>query len=370
MAEGKLRIGILCNGLTFQRWQAECLHALEQVPGVTLAFLVMPKEHEAASRSFAARLRAYPWSTALYRNYRRRWFRPRAMQAMDLAGKLGKLPCLHCATIKEGAGERFSEGDLGLIAQQAPDILLRFGFNILHGAILDLPRHGVWSFHHGDEQKYRGGPPGLWEIMDGDPITGAVLQRLTPKLDGGRILRKGWFQTIDHSLRETVDTVLSHSAIWPAQVCREILAGRPQAAAGVASNTDAPVRKYPRNGEFLHFLRKQARNKLRFHRTELNKHEEWNIGVLHQPIHTLIQQEENFMVNWLTPPASNQFRADPFGYWLDGKLNVLYERFDRADHQGRISRASTSPTRSCWRKEARCTWCRSRQRKAGWTSIA
>ena len=68
-----------------------------------------------------------------------------------------------------------------------PDVLVRFGFGIVKGPMLDLPTHGVWGFHHGDEEKFRGGPPGFWEIMHDDPVTGAVLQRLTEKLDAGRI---------------------------------------------------------------------------------------------------------------------------------------------------------------------------------------
>jgi len=43
---------------------------------------------------------------------------------------------------------------------------------------------GVWSWHHGDEDKYRGGPPAFWEIVNADPVTGALLQRLTERLDG------------------------------------------------------------------------------------------------------------------------------------------------------------------------------------------
>ena len=75
--------------------------------------------------------------------------------------------------------------------------------------------------------------------------------------DGGIVLRKGWFRTIDHSLKETVDTVLMHSAIWPAQVCRELLLGADIGSVGIESKTQAPLYKYPRNLQFLHFIRRQ-----------------------------------------------------------------------------------------------------------------
>lgn len=343
MAEGKLRIGVLCDNLLMQRWQLDCLSELQKVPGVNIVVVVMRAPSPLEPRSFLRRLRDRPWRTTLYRAYRHRWSKPAAMEPVDASGLLGQLPCLQCKTIKKGQSEYFSPADIERLRDHRPDVLLRFGFNIIRGDILQLPRHGVWSFHHGDEQKYRGGPPGLWEIMAGDPVTGAVLQRLNERLDGGLILRKGWFSTVDHSLSETVDTVLTHSAIWPAQVCREILAGNDQAAVGTPSGSDAPLFKYPLNVQFLRFLWRQGRNKVRFHRAELNKHEEWNIGVLHQPIHSLLNEGYNSHVQWLPPPAAGQFRADPFGYWMDGQLNVLYERFDQALGRSKIARVRPKP---------------------------
>ncbi len=333
MAEGALRIGVLCNSLQLQRWQLQSLQKLVEVPGVKLCVVVMNVPGEAIAKPAL-----HAWSTALYRFYRHRVWKPSAMEVVDAAELLGGLPRVECRTVKQGIGEEFLPEDLVRISFHTPDILLRFGFNILRGGILSLPRHGVWSFHHGDEMKYRGGPPGLWEVMNGDPITGAMLQRLTDKLDAGHILRKGWFQTVDHSLEQTVDTVLMHSAIWPAQVCQELLLGNTQAALGRESPSEGRLYKYPRNLDFLRFLWKQWRNKVRFHGKELNEHEEWNIGVYHQPISTLLRDGHNTSVQWLPAPAAGQYRADPFGYYLDGALHVLYERYDQAEGQARIAR--------------------------------
>lgn len=335
MAEGKLRIGVLCNSMQLQRWQMECLRNLADVPGVEFCLVAMNDTGQGSN----AKAHVRSWSTALYRAYRHRLWKPPAMNQEDASMLLGRLPRLECRTVKEGLADRFTPEDLGWIRSHRPDILLRFGFNILRGEILTLPLHGVWSFHHGDELKYRGGPPGLWEIMAGDPITGAVLQRLTDKLDAGHILRKGWFKTVDHSLKETVDTVLMHSAVWPAQVCRELLSGNQLAALGKPSNSEAPLYKYPRNFQFLRFLWRQWRNKFQFHKAELNAHEEWNIGVCHQPISSFLNEDGyNTAVQWLPAPAAGQYRADPFGYFLDDQLHVLYERYDQSAGQARIAR--------------------------------
>lgn len=336
-ATHRLRVGILCNGTTFQRWQAEAIRAVLAVPGVVPVVLVVKAEDDTNG---SGRQRSLPhWRTALYRRYRAKYMKVSSMDLVDLSYELEGIPIVRARVDLQGISEHFTADGLQAIAAHAPDVLLRFGFNILRGGILQLPRYGVWSFHHGDEQKYRGGPPGLWEIMQGDPVTGAILQRLTEKLDGGIVLRKGWFKTIDHSLRETVDTVLRATAIWPAQVCRDILAGRHEVVDGAASTTTAPIHRYPGNLTFLHFLWKQALNKARFHRDELRRHEEWNIGVLYQPIEALLAERPSLNVRWLPSPASGTFRADPFGYRTgDGRLNVLYEKYNYDHGRGEIAR--------------------------------
>lgn len=340
----ELRVGILCNGLVFRQWEADAIRLVQAVPGVRVVLLVENADATvnatapATKATLYKRLMRYPWRMALYLQYRRRFFKPAAMRPVDLSGALSGVPRIRCKPERKGISEYFAQADLDAIATHGPDVLLRFGFNIIRGPVLRLPRHGVWSFHHGDELKYRGGPPGFWEIMHGDRVTAAILQRLTDKLDGGQVLRKGWFNTIDHSLEETVDTLLTASAQWPALVCREILAGNAAAAEGTLSTTDAPVFKYPRNFTFLGFLRKQAMNKLKFHRAGQNRHEQWNIGILNQPIAALLEESPNLNARWLPDPGKGQFRADPFGYMRDGELNVLYEKYDYGTGLGEIAR--------------------------------
>ena len=51
----------------------------------------------------------------------------------------------------------FPDGAIGVIGGYDLDILLRFGFGILRGKIIDVPRYDAWSFHH-DDREIRGGP--------------------------------------------------------------------------------------------------------------------------------------------------------------------------------------------------------------------
>lgn len=54
-------------------------------------------------------------------------------------------------------------------------------------------KYGIWSFHHADNTINRGGPTGFWEILLKQSSVGVTLQQLTPELDGGLVIDKGYF---------------------------------------------------------------------------------------------------------------------------------------------------------------------------------
>ncbi len=91
--------------------------------------------------------------------------------------------------------DEFLSGDIAWIRVNQPDILIRFGFRILKGEILQSAKYGVWSLHHGDSAVNRGGPPAFWEVVNRDPITGVTLQVLSEKLDAGLVLGKSFCKT-------------------------------------------------------------------------------------------------------------------------------------------------------------------------------
>lgn len=86
---------------------------------------------------------------------------------------------------------RYKNSDLEKIKKLNLDLLIRGGSGILKGEILNICRLGIISFHHGDNNFYRGGPPAFWEVFNQEPSTGFIIQRLTEELDGGDVIFKG-----------------------------------------------------------------------------------------------------------------------------------------------------------------------------------
>lgn len=335
-----LRFGVMCRGTTFPAWEARCLRHLLALEGVEAALLVVeerPAAHVSRREKVRGLLRR---RTLLWAVYTRLFVdgRSEAMRPVSMARELSHLPAVRCRPLRRGTfSECFSEADIAAIRQYDLDFILRFAFGIIRGEILEVPRYGVWSFHHGDLDRYRGTPPGFWEIYHGDPVTGSVLQRLTDRLDGGVVLHRGFFRTRDFSYVRNRDAAYFGSADWPARVCKDIVQGHAAYLDGPPSQTAAPILRSPTDWQVVRFLLGTARNVLASQFRSLFRSEQWNVGVVDRPIRAFLTPEASFAVRWLPAPARRRFLADPFGVRYGDGLVVLAEDYDYRTRRGRIS---------------------------------
>jgi hypothetical protein len=263
--------------------------------------------------------------------------RSAASRSIDMSLEFADVPTLRCRTEKVGKfGERLAAGDIATIASFELDFVLRFSFGILKGEILDTPKWGVWSFHHGDERSYRGRPPGFWELAAGEHVIGSVLQRLTERLDAGVILYRGFFKAINHSYRRTRDDIFLGSSEWPAVVVAAIRNGLVEFIEAPASTTTAPLRRDPTNGVMLRFLFRQAVDFVRSQWRGLTNAAKWNVGVAEASIGSLVEGPLP-QVKWLPEQGPDRYLADPFPVMHDDSLWALVEDYDYRDRRGVVS---------------------------------
>ena len=342
MDQKKLTFGILCNGLHLHKWEWQAVQHLMEHPDIELVMVVVNDNPE-EKPGLLQKLKNYPFHQLIFRLFYKYFVKITAFEQIDISAISKKVKTIYCRTSKKGYSEYFSDEDVNQIQQQQPDLLLRFGFSILKGKILTAAKYGIWSFHHDDEQKYRGGPAGVWEILKNDPVNGAILQRITGKLDAGIILKKGWFKTINHSYAGNYDQLLFQTAKWPLQVCKDILSGNAEYFDAAPSSSKAPIYRVPSNIRSIYFIFKLLWNKLRFHYNELFKSEEWNIAVVNKPISKIVSTEIDITeVDWAPAPAKNTFLADPFGYADNNLLYVYSEEYFFQTKKAKISRITYS----------------------------
>ena len=213
---------------------------------------------------------------------------------------------------------------------------MRFGFNIIRGDILDSAKYGVWSYHHDDEQKYRGGPPCFWEIYHQDPVNAAILQKLTNRLDAGVILYKGFFPTFG-SYSENMDRVYFGAADWCRRVCKKIVLGQTETFDQPPVVTKAPIYLQPTNSIFLSYLVSQSFRKLKRLFTKLFGIEIWNVGLIDRPALDVVDSNHSSEVKWFQSLGNKRFIADPFYVATDKQQWILVEDFDYKTGKGHVS---------------------------------
>ncbi len=329
-----MKFGILCNGNQFQQWQLDTVSLL--ISGGHTCELLIVNANPVLKPGFIEKWAAYPYSKLLYRIWFRYMMKPEAKNSGDIRDYATDLPSISCITLRKGYAEYFSSDDVAKIRSYTLDFVLRFGFGILKGEILDCARYGIWSYHHDDDRKYRGVPTGFWEIMFDDPINAAILQRLTSRLDSGVILRKGYFATINHSWEANLNNLLHQTTAWPLQVCADIENGHSEFLA-VENSPESALYHLPGNLKMIRFLLKVAANKIRFHYRDLFLTEKWNIGIIPQAVEAFVKEGNNDIPEpqWLNlSDEKSLYHADAFGFNKDGYFHIICEQFDYKNAKG------------------------------------
>jgi len=333
-----LRLGLLVDNLVQPAWAAACLEEVLRRGDAQVALIVRNGRPPAGAPS-GSRLAAW-WRNrrqlghALYSrldalcSVARDPFAPR-----DISDLVRDVPVMDVVPRERRFSDYIEPDDVGRIRAHNLDVAVRFGFRILRGDVLRIARHGVWSYHHGDNRRYRGGPAGFWEVMSGDPVTGAVLQQLSEDLDAGQILFRAWSHSIPFSVRRNRAHYYWQSAPFLAWKLRDLRRYGPSGlpAEGEGRDTLAAYSQriftIPTNGEMI---RPGAALAARYVRRRLRSAvtgEQWYLAYRLSPAtatDTGLPDLVPCRFRSLIPPT-DRFWADPFPYRADGTTWVFFE---------------------------------------------
>lgn len=318
-----LRFGLMINGLTVEQWQYETIKILID-NGMKLT-LIIQKNDDTPAPSFFDKIRNYPYRRLIFRVWHRFIFKPRSKYPTDLTKLTENIPTIFCTPIMKGISSYFEDIDIQEIKNQNLDFILRFGFNIIRGEILNAAKYGIWSFHHDDERIIRGGPPGFWEFMRKIPNNGIILQRLTNSLDKGIILKRLNFKTILHSYKANLDQIYFGGEILPLQVCKDLInSGELKEE---ASTSDAEIIHPPMNMKMMQYFMKSFYRRIAFHIHDLFRQEDWNVGFCNCSIEEFIDTDnkENIDIQWFSKPKKNCYFADPFIIKTKKDIYIFFE---------------------------------------------
>ena len=267
----------------------------------------------------------------------------------DCADRLLGVPSVTAEPPPQGSVDPFSKDLIKRIRDFDLDVLIRFGPDHLRGDILQTARFGVWSYHYGDADSYRGGPNGFWEVYERNPLTGAMLQRLSEDRDTCTVLSKcvvptspglslalnrsnGYWASNDFIVQKLRQL---HEQGWDVVQSRTVMSRR--------DVERKPVYTSPTNWEMVRWLAPAVITRVvqRIARRPHIRH--WNLA-LRLGTSSLLDQGDTPDLRGFrgiaAPPG--RFYADPFLTEHAGRKWLFFEDFDCSINRGRISATEVS----------------------------
>lgn len=338
----KIKFAVMIDNYSIELWQYKTLEKLIN-SGARLELFIKNNNEvmEIKKKSKYNTLKKFLSRNGLFYIYLRYLQKVPAVKKININNLINNTNELKvCTTNKGKFSQYFDDNDVEQIKSYDLDFIIRFGFNIIRGEILNSANYGVWSFHHDDETKFRGSPPSFWEVYYNEPTTGAILQRLTDTLDGGIILYKGEIKT-SVSYAKNINNNLIQVISWPTIISKSIISGDTDKFFKKASKTDSKIFYAPTNFEFIKFLLftvfRAFNNKFMRY---LNKHKEdiWKIGYVNNfNFNDFLKNKTILDVKWINKFNKDDFRADPFAIVDNNNFDILYEGYDYKIKKGNLS---------------------------------
>ncbi len=267
---------------------------------------------------------------------------------------LDNVPSIDIEPIAQKFTHRFTPEDVAAVRERNLDVLLRFGFNIIRGDILQSAHYGVWSFHHSDNDFYRGGPSHFWELVEQHPQSGVILRVLSDELDAGFVLAKGLFTTQQGVFLKrnryvpywgTTHFVIQklyelHQYGWDFVKARAI----PKAP----YQGKRKIYRSPTNWEMVKWvgpqLLKKVAQKTILHPFQPASHLHWRIAI-RRSARTLLEEGPQVLPSfkWIDAPRGHYY-ADPMLFEQGGKTWLFVEDYPYAQSRGCISVAEVAST--------------------------
>jgi len=352
-----LRVGVLVDGPTVPAWAHHLLGEIEHSDYAQVA-LVITDANDATPEapppypSWQAPVQkiANTLANALYEKFVT--YDNRKMDAFEmlpLGGVLGEpsssgdawgaVPNLAVDTIKTIHTDSLAENDIETIKSYQLDVLIRVGFRILKGDILQAAKHGVWSILSCDNRTLRGSPACFYETLETHPHIGCGLQVLTEELDAGKVIYNSFSETDPFSIGNNRRTMFWKSQAFFTRMLERLYTEGDSMYHSLrlinARDEYAPlppIRKTPAPTNYLKWVVKKSFEKVRWVLHNKTKLRQWNLMFRHGDDPFVDPQEYT-----LIPTPKDRLWADPFVIARNNKHYVYIEEMEYEQYRGRIS---------------------------------
>jgi hypothetical protein len=348
----RLRVGIMLDSLAGSAWIGKIIRDIRTSDFAELSLVILNLDKPKPKPPIWKRLLTFDVSPqarrgALFYFYSlidERLFRNRvdAFQIVDLGELCSGVETIRVMPEKKKFTDRFTKTDIDAILARDLDVILRIGFRIIRGEILATARHGVWSFHHGDNLAYRGAPALFWEMCEQNPVSGVVLQILTEELDGGRVIYRSLAATDFTSLSRQRNPIYWKASNFVLRRLRDLRDRGWSYIESLPTFHEPPeslgkIYYKPSNRQMLPFLWRTVvtHNLRRVWRTRVDS---WSLAWRKRgdPSKILSGKFDPHGFQFIRPPA-DRYYADPCAIAVGGRTFVFFEDFRFGEQKGVVS---------------------------------
>lgn len=354
----KLQIGLMIDSYIQPLWIYDIIKSIKQEESVNISIIILKKENLQKINSSNSNSQKRPnnaisrinlelkkeylfheyveWDKRFYGEWWNKYHKSlghnnfNSFEQKDCSVLLNDIFSMIVVPKETKYSDYILENDLKVISSKNLDIIIRFGFRIIKGDILNIPKYGIWSFHHDDNNEYRGGPPLFWEIYENNPRSGTILQILTPNLDGGMVIYKSIGKTHNFSYFINQNLAYWKTSTFILRCLKQInyLGWETFKTKQITNSNSKYLKKIytcPNNKQmFLMHWKLLWRNIKNIIKDNIYK-EIWLIKIFKNTIAFTIKTEQG---HWY---------ADPFLIENNNKTYLFFEDFNEAESKGCIS---------------------------------
>ncbi|MFH1642295.1 MAG: hypothetical protein ABIC04_05345 [Nanoarchaeota archaeon] len=350
MKKNKLRVGLLLNGYNISAWSFKMIEIITKSDYADIVLVIINNKKSELNKTIVLKLRnnfsRIPYILIrktlnfLYEKLiERNTYLPDANKEVNSEALLTNTLTIKVKTIRKEWSDYFYKDDILRIKEQNIDILVRCGFGILRGDILNSAKYGIWSFHHGDNYINRGGPPGFWESMESWPETGSILQILTEDLDNGKVLCRSFACTNFMSVTDNRSNYFWKSLSFMTRKMRELYsAGEDEFFKKVEYNNRHPIfyseRLYvnPTNYELAKLIVRKIKEKISILYDNKFYLNQWILMFhLKNGFSSSLWRYKKII------PPKDKFWADPHVIFRNDKYYIFIEEYMYKSQKGHIA---------------------------------
>ncbi len=172
-------------------------------------------------------------------------------------------------------------------------------------------------------------------MLNRERVVHVALQRLSNIVGGGTLLYQGSVRTIPESLADTRNLALTACRDFLVKACRDVLAGFPPGQE--ISPQTVGRQPWPSGFDTLRYFFRNARARISAKLDYLFRHEQWGVGVIDQPIESLLNESLCPPAHWIDNPDRERFIADPSGVVEADGYGVFVEDLEQREYKGKVT---------------------------------